>query len=148
MTESFPPRDVRFLRSVRPFFLLVDIGFMLYWMVTALHLLPAAYLYKDYQDPLLTAWNWSFAPLDLVVSATGIGSLMLSRKYSARAVRLAIVSLSLTSASGFQAISFWAIRGDFDALWWAPNLFLLLYPWFFLLPLLREPSDQGNSAIA
>jgi hypothetical protein len=36
-----------------------------------------------------------------------------------------------------QAISFWAIRGDFDWVWWAPNLFLLVYPWWFLQALFQ-----------
>jgi hypothetical protein len=30
--------------------------------------------------------------------------------------------------SGLQAISFWAMRCQFDATWWALNGFLLLYP--------------------
>ena len=30
------------------------------------------------------------------------------------------------------AIAFWLIRGDFDPSWWIPNLYLMIYPLFFL----------------
>jgi hypothetical protein len=30
------------------------------------------------------------------------------------------------------AIAFWALRGDFDWGWWAPNLVLLIGPWPFV----------------
>jgi hypothetical protein len=49
----------------------------------------------------------------------------------------AVMSLVATSCSGLQAISFWVLRADYDLAWWAPNLFLLLYPWLFLPRLLR-----------
>lgn len=126
------PRNLRFA------FLGVDLGFIAYWLVTALHLLPPEYLYQDYTNPILVAWNWSFAPLDLLVSATGLTSLWLHRRNDARAIALAIISLSLTSASGLQAIAFWTLRGDFDPMWWIPNLFLLLYPAFFLPGLVQR----------
>ena len=34
--------------------------------------------------------------------------------------------------SGLQALAFWTIRLDFDMSWWIPNLYLLVYPCFFL----------------
>jgi hypothetical protein len=46
--------------------------------------------------------------------------------------QLALISLVLTFCSGLQAIAFWIIRGDFDLTWWLPNLFLLIYPLFFI----------------
>lgn len=125
------------MRLLRPIFLVVDLGFIAYWAVTALQLLPAEWLYQDYANPLMVAWNWSFAPLDLAVSVTGLWSLNLWRRRDPRYARLALVSLALTSASGFQAISFWVARCEFDPWWWAPNLFLLLYPWFFIVKLVR-----------
>jgi hypothetical protein len=30
------------------------------------------------------------------------------------------------------ALSFWSVRKDFDIMWWGANLFLLIYPCFFL----------------
>lgn len=125
------------MRVLRPIFLVVDLGFIAYWAITALSLIPAEWLYQDYTNPLMVAWNWAFAPLDLAVSITGLWSLRLWRRGDPRHVRLALVSLALTSASGFQAISFWVARCDFDPLWWTPNLFLLIYPWFFIARFLR-----------
>jgi hypothetical protein len=51
---------------------------------------------------------------------------------------IALISLILTSISGLQAISYWALAREFDVTWWIPNLFLLLYPLFFLPKLMRE----------
>ncbi|WP_394841420.1 YvaD family protein [Pendulispora brunnea] len=127
-----------FLRRVRPFFLVTDIGFIVYWAITALHALPPSWLFKDYDQSLAVAWNWSFLPLDLFVSATGLGSLALAKKRPQVAVRLAALSLVLTSCSGLQAISFWAARCDVDMGWWLPNLYLLLYPLPFLAMFVRS----------
>lgn len=126
-----------FARTLKPFFLVVDIGFILYWTVTLLHLIPEAYLFKDYDDPILAAWNWSFLPLDLFISITGLGSLYLMRQGNPMWRSLALISLVLTSCSGLQALAFWTLRADFDLVWWLPNLFLLLYPLFFIPTLLK-----------
>jgi hypothetical protein len=40
-------------------------------------------------------------------------------------------------ASGLMAISFWAFTRDFSPQWWAPNLFLLIYPLFYIWKMLR-----------
>ena len=124
------------MRQLRPFFLVVDIGFILYWTVTLLNLIPADYLFKDYENPILSAWNWSFLPLDLLVSATGFYSLYLWRKGDKDWYLLALVSLVLTSCSGLQAVAFWSLRADFDLAWWLPNLFLFAYPLYFIPKLL------------
>ena len=105
--------------------------------VTLLHLIPEAYLFKDYNDPILAAWNWSFLPLDLFISITGPGSLYLMRQGNPMWRSLALISLVLTSCSGLQALAFWTLRADFDLVWWLPNLFLLLYPLFFIPTLLK-----------
>lgn len=125
-------------------FLVVDLGFLAYWAITALHALPPEWLYSEYADPLMVAWNWSFLPLDLAVSATGLTAVALRRHGSAHWQRWALVSLALTSASGFQAISFWALRCDLDLGWWVPNSFLLLYPWGFLPRLLCGGAAAGR----
>ncbi|KYD26322.1 hypothetical protein B4113_1100 [Geobacillus sp. B4113_201601] len=31
-----------------------------------------------------------------------------------------------------QAIAFWAFSKDFDITWWAVNLYLMIYPLFFI----------------
>lgn len=114
--------------ALRAFLLVVDIGFVLYWVVTSLHLLPPAWLYAHHDDAVMRAWNGSFLPLDLLASATGLSGLAAARKGDARWPLLALVSLALTSASGLNAIAFWALRHDFDIAWWLPNLVLLLGP--------------------
>ena len=130
------------MKSLNAFFLIVDVGFVLYWGAAIFDVLPADYLFKDYHDPILKAWNFSFLPLDLLVSATGLISIVLRARGHPRWVQLASVSLVLTFCSGLQAITFWALRHDFEMLWWAPNLFLMIYPLFFL-PSLTE-AIQGN----
>jgi hypothetical protein len=119
-------------RPLAAFMLTTDVGFVLYWTITALHVLPAQALFKDYQDPLMQAWNWSFLSLDLLVSATGLGAFALVRAKREGAAFLAVVSLTATMASGLCAITFWTLRRDFDPVWWAPNLFLAIYPLFFM----------------
>ncbi|PYI54590.1 YvaD family protein [Paenibacillus flagellatus] len=124
-------------RSLRIWFWVTDVGFVLYWLVTALKLIPADYLYSDYRNPVLVAWNWSFFPLDLFISATGFASLYAWKRGSASWERWALLSLALTFCSGLQAISFWSIRLDFDVSWWIPNLYLLLYPCFYIPALIK-----------
>jgi hypothetical protein len=36
------------------------------------------------------------------------------------------------------AISFWAIRGDFDVTWWIINLALMIWPWIYLPTLIKS----------
>ena len=129
-------------RRLKPFFLVTDIGFIVYWTVTAFHLLPASFLFPDYQNPLVAAWNWSFLPLDLCVSASGFCALFFFARKNAMARPVALISLLLTFCSGLQAVGFWTFRCWFDLTWWLPNLYLLLYPLFFLPALLREMTPE------
>ncbi|MFN8357866.1 MAG: DUF5360 family protein [Spirosomataceae bacterium] len=124
------------MKQLRYFFWVTDIGFILYWLITLLHLIPDEYLFQDYKNPLLVAWNWSFLPLDLAISATGLMSLYWWKKQNNGWKHLALISLVLTFCSGLQAIAFWVIRGDFDPTWWIPNLYLLLYPLGFIYRLI------------
>ena len=119
-------------------FLATDTGFVVYWVVTLLGVIPERMLFKDYHDPILVAWNWSFLPLDLCISATGFLSLYLLSRDDRRWAAWALVSLVLTFCSGLQAIAFWTLRSDFDPSWWIPNLYLLLYPPFFLPAMIHQ----------
>lgn len=112
--------------------LATDVGFIAYWLITIAHVIPPGMLFRDYSNPIMIHWNWSFLPLDLLISATGIYSLMLMRRNNFAWRQFATISLTLTFVSGLQAIAFWAIAGDFDLWWWGPNLFLMVYPLFFL----------------
>jgi hypothetical protein len=121
-------------RSLRALMLLTDLGFVVYWLLTALHAIPPQYAYSDYRDPVIVAWNWSFLPLDLLVSATGLSGLWWSRRAETarRGEALVLASLAFTVASGLQALSFWAVRGELDVTWWVLNGFLVGYPLPFL----------------
>lgn len=126
------------MKHLPKFFLLVDLGFIAYWLVTALELIPPQYLYNEYHNPLLVAWNWSFFALDMLVSATGLYALYLSKANDGRWHVYALLSLAFTHASGLMAISFWTIQGDYSIDWWIPNLFLMLYPLFFVPALIKK----------
>ncbi|MFT3928562.1 MAG: DUF5360 family protein [Myxococcales bacterium] len=142
-------RFVPLSRPLRFFMLGVDLGFIVYWVITLTHVLPAEWLYAHHDDPVMVAWNWSFLPLDLFVSATGLSAVAAARRGDARWVLLAMLSLAATSASGMNAIAFWALRGDFDLGWWAPNLALLLGPLPFAWRLWDSARpDTANDAIA
>lgn len=108
--------------------LVTDVGFVVYFTVTGLGLIPAEWAFADYANPLMADWNWSFLWIDLLASATGLTSLWLLRGGGRRGEPLMLVSLVLTMASGLMAIAFWTLRGDFSLAWWIPNLYLLLFP--------------------
>ena len=55
-----------------------DTGFLLYWLASAFSLFPAEWLFKDAASPVLLAWNWSFAPLDLAASVSGFLALKMA----------------------------------------------------------------------
>jgi hypothetical protein len=140
---EYPPRCASFyapraMKRLRYFFLVTDVGFIAYWLVTLAAVVPDSYLFKDYHNPILHAWNWSFLPLDLMISFTGLVSLYLLKRNNPAWHGLALTSLVLTFCSGLQAVSFWAIRRDFDISWWLPNLYLLLYPLFFIPGFLKS----------
>jgi len=126
------------MEKLKYYFFAVDIGFIVYWLITLIGVIPGEYLFKDYHNPILSAWNWSFLPLDLFISATGLTSVYLWKKESVSWVPLALISLILTFCSGLQAIAFWTLRVDFDVTWWLPNLFLMLYPLFFIKPIYKN----------
>lgn len=107
--------------------LATDLGFLAYWTVSALGLLPAEWLFADHDHPILVAWNWSFAPIDLLASTSGLLALSVARRGSASWRSLALVSVVLTFCAGAMAVSFWALRRDFDPAWWAPNIYLVVW---------------------
>ena len=125
------------LRGLKTALLVTDIAFLVYWALTALVAagiinVPGEYLYSDYHDPLVVAWNWSFMPLDVTLSICGLSAVALHRRNNASWMGLAIVSLTLTFCAGLMAISFWTIRGDFDPAWWTVNLALMIWPLTYL----------------
>ncbi|MET9336431.1 DUF5360 family protein [Nonomuraea sp. NPDC003804] len=116
------------LRTTKALMLVTDVGFVVYFTVTGLGLIPAEWAFADYANPLMADWNWSFLWIDLAASATGLASLWLLRGGRRQGEPLMLVSLVLTMASGLMAVAFWTLRGDFSPAWWIPNLYLLLFP--------------------
>ncbi len=126
----------------RRLMLFTDLGMISYWVITAamaggLLNIPGEWLFKDYYDPRVVAWNWSFFPVDILFSVTGLAALRMERAGHARWRIMAAISLTLTVCAGLMAIAYWAILADFDLNWWIPNLFLMLWPLPYLFQLIR-----------
>jgi len=126
----------------RTLMLITDLGMLAYWATTLLITLsivniPGEWLFKDYHDPQVMAWNWSFFPLDILLCATGLWALHRERQNHTDWRIWSAVSMTLTVCAGLMAISYWVLVGDFDVSWWAPNLFLMLWPIPFLARLVR-----------
>ncbi len=125
------------MQRMKPLMLITDLGFIFYWSISLLLLLgieivPASWLFKDYDDAIVNAWNWSFFPLDMLLSGCGLLAIRRHSRGDPSWRPLAAFSLALTFCAGFMAISFWAIRLDFDPSWWAANLFFVVWPCFYL----------------
>ena len=124
-----------------------DLLFLLYWAFSTLVILrlipaPAAFMYKDYDQAAVCAWNWSFLPLDMCFSLSGLAAVAAARRGSDVWRPLALISLTLTMAAGLMAVSYWGLMGQFDPAWFLPNLALVLWPLPFL-PRLIGASRQG-----
>ena len=135
---------IRMTRSLRHFLRITDIAMLAYWAVSGgaiaglIHL-PIAAMYAGYGTPMIDAWNWSFAPLDIAFAICGLVSVRLAGAGEARWRGWAIMSLVLTMCAGGMAVGFWALLGSFDLSWWIPNLILLLAPLIWLPALLLWP---------
>lgn len=126
------------LRTTKTLMLITDLGFIAYFTITGLRVIPPEWAFADYANPLMADWNWSFLWIDMVASFTGLVSLL--RRNQA----LMLVSLVLTMASGLMAIAFWTLRGDFSLMWWIPNLYLMLFPIPAIACLVTSPRSQGQ----
>jgi hypothetical protein len=129
-------------RGLRPLMVGTDVAMLGYWTLmlaaaAGIVDLPPEAMYRNYANPLVVAWNWSFFPLDVAFAIAGLRAARLARRGDPRWRGWATVSLTLTMCAGGMAIAFWALTGDIDPSWWLPNLFLLLWPLAFL-PRLME----------
>jgi len=106
-----------------------ELGITAYWifaglMAAELLNIPAEYMYTDHLNPTVIAWNWSFFPIDIAFAICGLtarfGGIRPSLRHG-----LEIIAATLMLAAGIMAISFWAIRGEFDPWWWGPNFWLI-----------------------
>ncbi|MNI32359.1 hypothetical protein D3C73_862690 [compost metagenome] len=135
-------------RSLRYMMWMTDIGFIGYWLVIWFGLIPKEYGYQDYNNEYLVDWNLSFIPLDLLISMTGLMSLYYYKRRMKTWSSLCLISLTLTFCSGLQAIAFWGIRADFDWFWWVPNLFLMVYPLFYIFDILKRGRHHEREDIS
>ncbi|HEX7492085.1 MAG TPA: DUF5360 family protein [Candidatus Limnocylindrales bacterium] len=133
-----PPGVPRWLPAAM---LAVDFAFLAYWTITAAHVIPGSLLFANYNDVTMQTWNWSFLPLDVAASLTGIAAVVFLGARPAAAMRLLPVSLTLTATAGGMAISFWTLQGWVDATWWLPNLALLAFGVAGLLSLARPGNE-------
>ena len=120
-----------------------DVGMLLYWAITGMMAIgliniPGEWLFKDYHDPRVVAWNWSFLPLDVLFSVTGLAALRMETAGHPSWKVMATISLTLTFCAGLMAVAYWFIVRDFDPTWWIPNLFLMLWPLPYLWDLTRS----------
>jgi hypothetical protein len=127
---------------------ITDMAFLAYWVLSALAAmgllhLPASLMYDDYNNPRVVAWNWSFLPLDLAFSFSGLGAVMAARRGSPLWQPLALISLIVTIAAGGMAISYWTLLGEFDPSWFLANAALVIWPLAFLPGLICDLSASG-----
>lgn len=113
----------------------IDLGFITYWLLISLQVLPAEAMFAGYEKPEIKAWNWSFLPLDILASLTGIVG-NITNRFDRKT--LLTISLVLTCVAGGMALSYWAFIGDFELYWWLPNLILLLFPIWPLTNFIRK----------
>ncbi|WP_304172242.1 DUF5360 family protein [Phenylobacterium aquaticum] len=124
-------------RSLSLSLAITDTLFIAYWtaamlaQVGMIHL-PPSWMYAGYGEPRVTAWNWSFFPVDLAFSGVGLFAVRAARRGDALWRPLALISLILTQVAGLMAVGYWALLGEFDPSWFLPNLALVLWPMIFL----------------
>jgi hypothetical protein len=142
-TVTERPSHNHLLRITLPLMIATDVGFIVYWILVATDVLPADQMFAEYTDPRVVAWNWSFLPLDIAASLTGLAAARAVRARAATATPRLVLSLALTSMAGAMALVYWALRGQFDLSWWLPNIFLFAFP----LPLLSRLAWTGGLVV-
>ena len=128
-----------------------DVAFVLYWTLAVfsqagiVHI-PREWMYANYDQPDVIAWNWSFLPIDLAFSVFGLKAVAAARRGDPAWRSFAIVSLTLTMAAGGMAVSYWAILREFDPSWFFANLTLVIWPLFFMRRLMSDVETKARSA--
>ncbi|MEU8896149.1 DUF5360 family protein [Nocardia sp. NPDC048505] len=130
------------LRAGKALLLVTDGLLVLYWIAVVLDAIPKDAAFRDYSNPVVQAWNWSFLPLDLAAVVFGFAGLQLMRVGHRLGWLVLTVGLTLTFCAGFMAISFWAYYGDFDPIWWSSNAVLMAVP-VLVFGLLAADGEAG-----
>lgn len=134
------------LQVSKALLLVVDALLVLYWVAVAFDAIPPESAFRDYQDPMMQAWNWSFFPLDLAAAALGFAGVHLIRRGHRLGTLVLTIGLTLTFCAGFMALSFWSYYGDFSVSWWIPNIALMVVPALVLFALATDPGI-GTDAV-
>ncbi len=132
-------------RSLSIAFMATDIAFLIYWTLSGLvqggvlHV-PPDWMYAHFDQPQVVAWNWSFLPVDLAFSITGLSAVAAARRGDPVWRPLALLSLAFTLVAGGMAVAYWAIQREFEPAWFLPNLALVVWPMLVLPGLVSETS--------
>jgi hypothetical protein len=131
---------------------LTDIAFLMYWAMAGLDIvglvtMPNDWLYPNAHDPRVVAWNWSFFPLDIAFSVTGLWAVAASRKGDAIWRPLALISLILTIVAGAMACGYWLLIGELDVVWFGANALLIIWPCFFLSKLVCDLGGNNGAVL-
>jgi len=140
-------------RSLSAALTITDLAFLAYWLVAGasvagLIALPPSLMYAGYDEPRVAAWNWSFFPIDLAFSLTGLAAVRAARRGDRLWKPLALISLILTMVAGLMAVAYWTVLGEFDPAWFLPNLALVIWPMVFLPRLVCDLGSGGREGLA
>jgi hypothetical protein len=122
---------------------ITDLAFLIYWAVAGLDAsglihLPPDWLYPNAHDPRVVAWNWSFLPLDIAFSVTGLWAVAADKRGDGIWRPLALISLILTIVAGGMACGYWLLIGEIEPSWFGTNALLVAWPLFFLPGLVKS----------
>jgi hypothetical protein len=140
-------------RSLSAALTITDLLFLAYWLAAGasavgLIALPPSLMYAGYDEPRVAAWNWSFFPIDLAFSLTGLAAVRAARRGDQLWKPLALISLILTMVAGLMAVAYWTLLGEFDPAWFLPNLALVIWPTVFLPRLVCDLGSGGREGLA
>jgi len=140
-------------RSLSAALTITDLLFLAYWLAAGasaagLIALPPSLMYAGYDEPRVAAWNWSFFPIDLAFSLTGLAAVRAARRGDRLWKPLALISLILTMVAGLMAVAYWTLLGEFDPAWFLPNLALVIWPMAFLPRLVCDLGAGGHEGLA
>ena len=101
-------------------------GHWIFASLVALDVLVVApeYMYWDYANPSMVAWNWSFLLINALFAVAGLYGRFGQTSELGRNI-LSTFSMSLMFCAGVMAISFWLVAGSFDPFWWSIDLWLV-----------------------
>ncbi|MEU4597343.1 DUF5360 family protein [Nocardia sp. NPDC023988] len=135
------------LKAGKSLLLITDTLLLLYWVAVAVEAIPEESAFRDYSEPMMQAWNWSFLPLDLAAVLFGFAGVYLMRVGHRHGTLVLTIGLTLTFCAGFMALSFWAFYGDFNPGWWISNAVLMVVPVIvFVALVLDRPTGEVTGA--